>query len=89
MIEDFAPEERNLTYEVYSYENGIATIRARCQRMYDATAVLNQQIDGGFIFDENGQEVARTGTPPTPVEGTEIPVPVVEEIVEEDYSGEH
>lgn len=56
--------EEDLKYEVYSYENGIATITARCRRMYDALQVLNAQADGGFIMDENGNELARTGTIP-------------------------
>ena len=64
--------EENLKYEVYDYTDGIATIVARCRRMYDALQVLHSQVTGGFIMDENGNELERIGA---------VPVPVPEEVV--------
>lgn len=80
--------EENLKYEVYSYENGIATIAARCRRMYDATQVLNAQIDGGFIMDEFGNELARTGTAPVETVAPEEVI-ITDETPVEVPEGEH
>lgn len=49
-----------LSYEVYGYENEIATLIAQTRWLSDANLVLEAQ-DRGFILDAIGQELMRKG----------------------------